>query len=225
MKNLSHFSKTDIRFWQNAIFRQAYTVDGRHCLTKEWYARMQFRGKREFFSLGTPNKAAAASRARDIYLSLVASGWDATLARFKKPGAPKRALDAGRSYTVGQFLEAIAQTTTNQSTLEDYAPAFRQIVSEIFCLSNNNLKYDYQSGGRVEWLSKVHAISLAEVTPAKVQEWKRSFLARGWFGRRCSADRADIRERHFETRTQLVFAQEAATSAVNVTKSVALRRN
>ncbi len=178
MKNLSHFSKTDIRFWQNAVFRQAYTVDGRHCLTKEWYARMQFRGKREFFSLGTPNKAAAASRARDIYLSLVASGWDATLARFKKPGAPKRALDAGRSYAVGQFLEAIAQTTTNQSTLEDYAPAFRQIVSEIFCLSNNNLKYDYQSGGRAEWLSKVHAISLAEVTPAKVQEWKRSFLAR-----------------------------------------------
>jgi integrase len=75
-------------------------------------------------------------------------------------------------------LEAIAQTTTNQSTLEDYAPAFRQIVSEIFCLSNNNLKYDYQSGGRAEWLSKVHAISLAEVTPARVQEWKRSFLAR-----------------------------------------------
>jgi hypothetical protein len=178
MKNLSHFSKTDIRFWQNAVFRQAYTVDGRHCLTKEWYARMQFRGKREFFSLGTPNKAAAASRARDIYLSLVASGWDATLARFKKPGAPKRALDAGRSYTVGQFLEAVARTTTNQSTLEDYAPAFRQIVSEIFCLSNNNLKYDYQSGGRAEWLSKVHAISLAEVTPAKVQEWKLSFLAR-----------------------------------------------
>ena len=66
----------------------------------------------------------------------------------------------------------------SQSTLEDYAPAFRQIVSEIFCLSNNNLKYDYQSGGRAEWLSKVHAISLAEVTPAKVQEWKRSFLAR-----------------------------------------------
>ena len=62
--------------------------------------------------------------------------------------------------------------------MEDYAPAFRQIVSEIFGLSNNKLKYDYQSGGRADWLSKVDAISLAEVTPAKVQEWKLSFLAR-----------------------------------------------
>jgi integrase len=29
-----------------------------------------------------------------------------------------------------------------------------------------------------EWLSKIHAVSLAEVTPAKVEEWKLSFLAR-----------------------------------------------
>jgi integrase len=178
MKNLSHFSKTDIRFWQNAVFRKAYTVDGRRRLTKEWYARMQFCGKREFFSLGTPNKAAAAAKARDIYLALVASGWDATLARFKKPSAAKPALNAGQPCTVGEFLEAIARTTTNQRTVEGYARAFRQIVSEIFGLSNNKLKYDYQSGGRAEWLSKVHAISLAEVTPAKVQEWKRAFLAR-----------------------------------------------
>ncbi len=73
MKNLSHFPKTDIRFWQNAVFRQAYTDDGRRRLTKEWYARMQFRGKQAFFSLGTPNKAAAAAKARDIYLALLGS--------------------------------------------------------------------------------------------------------------------------------------------------------
>jgi hypothetical protein len=83
MKNLSHFPKTDIRFWQGAVFRQPYTVDGQRYLTREWYARIQFRGKRQFFSLSTANKAAAAAKARDIYLALVASGWEATLARFK----------------------------------------------------------------------------------------------------------------------------------------------
>ena len=41
----SHFSKADIGFWQKAVFRQPYTVDGRRWLTKEWYARIQFRGK------------------------------------------------------------------------------------------------------------------------------------------------------------------------------------
>jgi hypothetical protein len=51
-------------------------------------------------------------------------------------------------------------------------------VSEVFGLANDTLKYDYRSGGRAEWLSRVHAINLAELTPAKVQEWKLSFLAR-----------------------------------------------
>jgi integrase len=38
-------------------------------------------------------------------------------------------------------------------------------------------KYDYQHGGQSKWLEKVHSVKLGEVTPARVQEWKRSFLA------------------------------------------------
>jgi integrase len=175
---LGHFAKSDIRYWQQSIFRQTYTRNGQTLVTKDWAMKIAHEGRRETFPLGTPNKAAAAARARDIYLSLAVNGWDGTLARFKKLSAAKRTLNTGQSCTVGEFLEAIARTTTNQSTMEDYAPAFRQIVSEIFGLSNGRLKYDYQSGGRAEWLSQIHAVSLAEVTPAKVQEWKLSFLAR-----------------------------------------------
>jgi hypothetical protein len=29
-----------------------------------------------------------------------------------------------------------------------------------------------------KWLTKVHGVKLEDVTPAKVEEWKRSFLAR-----------------------------------------------
>ena len=83
MKDLSHFPKTDIRFWQKAVFRQPYTVDDQRRLTKEWYARVQYGGKRQFFSLGTPNKAAAAAKARDIYLALLTGGWESTLARYE----------------------------------------------------------------------------------------------------------------------------------------------
>ena len=175
---LGHFAKSDIRYWQQSIFRQSYTRNSQTLVTKDWAMKIAHNGRRETFPLGTPNRAAAAARARDIYLSLVVNGWAATLARFKKPSTVKPALNAGQSCTVGEFLEAIARTTTHQSTMADYAPAFRQIVSEIFALSNDRLKYDHQSGGRAEWLSKVHAIRLAEVTPAKVQEWKLSFLAK-----------------------------------------------
>ena len=52
------------------------------------------------------------------------------------------------------------------------------VHSEIFGLSNGKLKHDYQSGGRADWLSKVHAINLVEVTPAEVTGIELSFLAR-----------------------------------------------
>src|SRR5258707_10745134 len=75
MKNLSHFRKTDIRFWQSGVFRQPYIVDGQRRLTKEWYARVKFRRKRAFFPLDTPKRAAAAAKARDIFLFLTVNGW------------------------------------------------------------------------------------------------------------------------------------------------------
>jgi hypothetical protein len=77
MKDLSHFPKSDIRFWQKAVFPSAYTVDGQRRLTKEWQARVQYGGKRKFFSLGTPNRAAAAAainenESRGKFINIVA---------------------------------------------------------------------------------------------------------------------------------------------------------
>jgi len=177
MKDLSHFPRTDIRFWQNAVFRQPYTVNGQRRLTKEWYARVQYGGKRQFFSLGTPNKAAAAAKARDIYLALVAAGWESTLGRYK--GAKEFAKAKQRqkpSCTIGGFLSEVFRTASNQRTVEGYAKAFRQIVSQSFGLAAGTDKYDYCHGGQCKWLEKVHSVQLAEMTPARVQEWKRSFL-------------------------------------------------
>ena len=61
--------------------------------------------------------------------------------------------------------------------MEGYAKAFRQIVSDTFGSSDSPEKYDYRGGGWAKWLESVHAVQLAEVTPARVQEWKRAFLA------------------------------------------------
>ena len=140
--------------------------------------KIAHQSRRETFPLATPNKAVAAARAREIYLSLVANGWDVTVAKFKRSRRPARPDIADRPCTVGEFLAGVSKIMTNQRTFKDYAQAFRQIVSDIFGLSNSNLKYDCRTGGREEWLSKIHAISLADLTPGKVQEWKLSFLAK-----------------------------------------------
>jgi integrase len=145
-------------------------------LTKEWYARVQFQGKRTFFPLGTPNRAAAAAKARDIFLFLTVNGWPLTLARYKGRSQSASAADTSE-ITVGSFLDAVFSVCTNRSTIEGYATAFRKIVADLFGLSADPAKFDYQSGGRDEWLAKIHGIQLSEITPAKIQEWKQFFLA------------------------------------------------
>jgi integrase len=177
-EKLGQFSKTDIRFWQGRIFRETYRENGRLCQTTNWSARIQHEGRRERFPLHTPNKAAAASRARDIYLFLVANGWDAALERYRKHKGAAQEQNGHRRITVGEFLNEASGTASNQQTIEGYAKKFRQIVSEIFDLSEGKEKHDSWQGGTGKWLTKVHSVKLEEVTPARVEEWKRSFLAK-----------------------------------------------
>src|SRR5215831_14588028 len=59
---LGHFSKSDVRYWQRAVFRQSYTRNGHSFLTKAWTMKVAYEGRRETFPLGTPNKAVAAAR-------------------------------------------------------------------------------------------------------------------------------------------------------------------
>jgi len=174
---LGHFSKTDVRFWQDHLFRETYRSKGRLCETSHWSARMQHEGRRERFPLYTPNRAAAAARARDIYLFLVASGWEAALARYRKPKTIVHDPNSEQPLTVGSFLNAVFSVCTNRSTIEGYATAFRKIVADLFGLAADPAKFDYQSGGRDQWLAKVHSVELSKITPAKIQGWKQSFLA------------------------------------------------
>jgi integrase len=173
--SLGHFSKSDIRYWQRAIFRQSYTRNGQTFLTSAWAMKVAYEGRRSTFNLRTPNKAAAAAKARDIYLFLAANGWEAAFARYKKtkPIQPGTA----EPVTVGEFLDEVSRTASNQRTVESYAKAFRQIISQSFGLATSTDKYDHCHGGQSKWLEKVHSIKLAEMTPSRVQEWKLSFLA------------------------------------------------
>jgi hypothetical protein len=87
--------------------------------------RVQHTGRREMFSLGTANRAAAAARARDIYLHLAANGWETTLTKFK----PKSGQAVGRIVKVGDFIREVkANCPKRGRTLDDYVRCFRQSV-------------------------------------------------------------------------------------------------
>src|SRR6266550_4750858 len=171
-----HYGKTDIRYWQTAVFRQSYTRNGLAHRASEWAIKIQHVGRRETFPLGTANKAAAAAKAKNIYLSLFASGWAATLAKFK----PKASAQCRTATTVGEFLkQAIASAGGRSKTTEGYCRAFRTIVASIFKIDGGSAKFDYRpGGGREKWIAKIHAVTLSDITPDKIQKWKVAFLQR-----------------------------------------------
>jgi integrase len=160
-------SKAHLAYWEASIFQRRPNGN--------WWMILQHAGIRRKLSLETPIKPAAAARARDTYLAVLANGWEAALAQIK----PEKRRNAGRTaVTVGEFLAELAsKADLKPKTLEGYAIAFRGIVASIFGIDGGKEKYDHKSGGHAKWIKQINAIRLDAVTPARVQEWKRSFLA------------------------------------------------
>ena len=88
---VSRAAKTHQDYWKARIKRCTFKGrDGEKYTPPEFYVRMFHEGREAWFCLDTANQSAATVKARDIYLSLVSAGWDATLAKFK-PGVAVKA--------------------------------------------------------------------------------------------------------------------------------------
>ena len=79
----SRYPKTDLRYWRESIRKPIYTRGSGELQAPNFAAFFQYRGRRTCLSLGTPNKEAAATHARNIYQFLHANGWPATLQKYQ----------------------------------------------------------------------------------------------------------------------------------------------
>jgi hypothetical protein len=171
----AHYGKTDIRYWQRVVFQPKYIRKGVAHRLSEWVVKIQHLGRRETLPLGTPNRAAAAAKARQIYITLKSNGWESTLRRFKA----KPEISHETATTVGEFLEQVISTAGGRpKTVQGYCRAFRTIIADIFKADGGLSKFDYRAGGREKWIARIHAIKLKDVTPDKIQKWKVAFLTR-----------------------------------------------
>jgi hypothetical protein len=162
--NLSR-SKDHLGYWKQAI-RQVPN-------SPYWYAEIQRDKIRRKISLETSNKAAAAHRAREIWNFVRANGWPAYLAKFKPESLPNP------DPSIGEFLDVMERTADlNPRTLRTYENALRKIVGDITGLGDDPAKHAAGSRAYKLWLEALHATRLSVLSPAAVQEWKRSFLAR-----------------------------------------------
>jgi integrase len=174
-------AKTHQDYWRARVKRRSFRdATGTTVTPPEYSVRMFHLGREAWFNLETANQAAAAIKARDIYLSLVAVGWEATLAKFK-PGIQQKA----EVCTVGEFLKDVqARSHLKPVTIRRYAVKLRKMVADVAKLEAGlrgkakRAKYDYVNGGRKAWMAKVDAQSLDVLTPETVASWRNQYVAK-----------------------------------------------
>lgn len=177
----SRLAKTHQDYWRGRLKQRSYLArSGERLEIPEWQVRMFHLGREQWFNLATPNQATAAVKARDIWISLQAVGWDGTLAKFK----PNPILKA-EVCTVGEFIAEVGKRSTLKPvTLFGYAQKFRQLVSSVAKIDSKlrvkarRRKYDYLTGGRKEWLAKVHAVRLDILDHDSIVAWRNARLAK-----------------------------------------------
>lgn len=170
---LGHSSKTHVDYWKRRIFKSSYTRDGKTHVVDEYAIKIQHRGIRKTFTLGTSNKDVAAAKARDIFATVNGeNGWERALAKF----APAMAVSL-KTATVGEFLAQIkAVSHLRAVTCEIYARKFRTLVAGVFNLRGGKEKFDYVNGGRAKWLERVHRVRLDKLTSQRIERWKVNYL-------------------------------------------------
>ena len=92
--------KNDSRYWLSRIFRP---VNDRGETSPHYSMKVQFRGRRMAFTLGTANKEAAARRATGVYTDLLTLGVDATLAKHRTQSSREI---SSKVATIGAWIEA-----------------------------------------------------------------------------------------------------------------------
>ena len=146
------FAKTDVRYWEQKVAFQTPA-------SRTYSVQIQHANQRAWIGLATANKTQAAFEARKIYLELKANGWQETIARRRKPDAPKRI-----GTTISDYVDAVRNNTALfPKTIESYNQALRRIAADVHKLASAR---------------KAHGVKLSTLTSEKIEAWRIDFVRR-----------------------------------------------
>jgi integrase len=173
-------SRFHVDYWEDRLYHKSFIRDGARRELPAWSVRLQHLGEREAFTLDSANAAAAAAKAKEIATFLDANGWEATRAKYK-PDPLKKA----EVCTVGEFLADVRERSPlKPMTVRRYAIKLRKIVADLAKIGVGlkgkaaKRKYDYVKGGWAKWAARVGAQRLDLLTPASVNAWRNSYVAK-----------------------------------------------
>jgi integrase len=160
--------KNDSRYWRKRIYRP---FNARGEASPHYSMRLQMRGERWSFSLGTGNAEAAARKAATVYTDFLTLGVEAALAKYR----PQKAADS--ITTVGQWITAARSVaTTNPATFALYARALRKIAGDIIRVKRNRKRFGPKHGGAQEYRRAIDSAPLALLSPEAIQKWRMEYI-------------------------------------------------
>jgi integrase len=162
--------KNDSRYWRSRIFRP---INARGEASPHYSMRLQIRGHRMSFSLGTGNAEAAARRAANVYTDFLTLGVEGALAKYR----PQKAADS--IGTVGEWIDAARSVATaNPATFALYAAALRKIVGDIIRVKRNRKRFGPKGGGARAYRKAIDASLLSLLSPEAIQKWRMEYVKR-----------------------------------------------
>src|SRR4029450_13191126 len=162
--------KNDSRYWRSRIYRP---INARGEASPHYSMRLQMRGQRMAFSLGTGNAEAAARKAATVYADFLTLGVEAALAKYR----PQKATES--ITTIGQWIEAARSVTTvNPATFSMYARSLRKIVGDIIRAKRNRKRFGPKGGGARAYRQAIDAAPLSLLSPAAIQNWRMEYVKR-----------------------------------------------
>ena len=160
-------SKADTRFWLPRLFKWEDSPN--------YSIRIQFRGRRMTFSLGTGNRDAAARSAANIYRDLLVFGIEATTAKYRAQG--QREISSGVA-TIGDWIEAArGVSASNPATFAQYAASLRLIAGQILSVRKTKKRFGPGKGGAQAYRAGIDAASLEIFSAQAVQRWRLAYVA------------------------------------------------
>jgi integrase len=134
-----------------------------------WFVKLSRHGRRHSFDLSTHIKADALKRAREIYLSLHANGWEVTLANFSE------GVSGGPPTTVGEFCERATKTFHGAPrTINDYCQILRRVATDIAGIPSPGKRFagpDYDKA-----IERINKLQLSILSREKLEAWRKSYV-------------------------------------------------
>jgi integrase len=196
-KTALKYSKSDERYWQNRITFWNKT-------DKLYSVRMQHQKRTEIFKLHTANKKEASKKARDIFLSLKANGWDDTLEKYK----PK-AIEVVSSPTIGDIIRVfLDHHKISSSSANGYVSCLRTVVAGVMKIDKDSSRFSASTGGTAKWHEQVDSVELSSITQSSVDKWMKEFVEDRTEGDRTKERSSQISANTFLTGCRSIFGKK-----------------